>query len=55
MISSLDLKQNILFPTRPKPAFGRQGLDWDRWARIQFSQVQAKDELMLVDVDVDVG
>ena len=22
--------------TRPKPAFGRQGLDWDRWARIQF-------------------
>ena len=25
--------------TRPKPAFGRQGLDWDRWARIQFSQV----------------
>ena len=24
--------------TRPKPAFGRQGLDWDRWARIQFSQ-----------------
>ena len=25
--------------TRPKPAFGRQGLDSDRWARIQFSQV----------------
>ena len=25
--------------TRPKPAFGRQGLDWDCWARIQFSQV----------------
>ena len=25
--------------TRPKPAYGRQGLDWDRWARIQFSQV----------------
>ena len=23
--------------TRPKPAYGRQGLDWDRWARIQFS------------------
>ena len=20
--------------TRPKPAYGRQGLDWDRWARI---------------------
>ena len=29
----------FLFKTRPKPAFGRQGLDWDRWARIQFSQV----------------
>ena len=25
--------------TRPKPAYGRQGLDSDRWARIQFSQV----------------
>ena len=25
--------------TRPKPAYGRQGLDWDCWARIQFSQV----------------
>ena len=25
--------------TRPKPAYGRQGLDCDRWARIQFSQV----------------
>ena len=24
--------------TRPKPAYGRQGLDSDRWARIQFSQ-----------------
>ena len=23
--------------TRPKPAYGRQGLDCDRWARIQFS------------------
>ena len=29
----------IFCNTRPKPAFGRQGLDWDRWARIQFSQV----------------
>ena len=29
----------IIYNTRPKPAFGRQGLDWDRWARIQFSQV----------------
>merc|ERR1719318_1230557 len=29
----------ILCSTRPKPAYGRQGLDWDRWARIQFSQV----------------
>ena len=29
----------IIMITRPKPAFGRQGLDWDRWARIQFSQV----------------
>ena len=26
--------------TRPKPAYGRQGLDWDCWARIQFSQVK---------------
>ena len=26
--------------TRPKPAYGRQGLDWDSRARIQFSQVQ---------------
>ena len=25
--------------TRPKPAYSRQGLDSDRWARIQFSQV----------------
>ena len=25
-----------LLSTRPKPAYGRQGLDWDRWARIQF-------------------
>ena len=33
-------KKSLLFiKTRPKPAFGRQGLDWDRWARIQFSQV----------------
>ena len=31
--------QLIFFKTRPKPAYGRQGLDWDRWARIQFSQV----------------
>ena len=30
---------NSLLQTRPKPAYGRQGLDWDRWARIQFSQV----------------
>ena len=29
----------VFLKTRPKPAFGRQGLDWDRWARIQFSQV----------------
>ena len=29
----------FLMTTRPKPAYGRQGLDWDRWARIQFSQV----------------
>ena len=29
----------LLLKTRPKPAYGRQGLDWDRWARIQFSQV----------------
>ena len=26
--------------TRPKPAYGRQGLGWDRQARIQFRQVQ---------------
>ena len=32
------VKQSFVM-TRPKPAFGRQGLDWDRWARIQFSQV----------------
>ena len=25
--------------TRPKPAYGRQGLDWDRRARIHFGQV----------------
>ena len=25
--------------TRPKPAYGRQGLDWDRRARIQLGQV----------------
>ena len=28
------------YQTRPKPAYGRQGLDWDCWARIQFSQVK---------------
>ena len=27
------------YDTRPKPAYGRQGLDWDRRARIQFGQV----------------
>ena len=32
-------KSAVFFNTRPKPAYGRQGLDWDRWARIQFSQV----------------
>ena len=29
--------------TRPKPAYGRQGLGWDRQARIQFRQVQFGD------------
>ena len=29
----------FIISTRPKPAYGRQGLYWDRWARIQFSQV----------------
>ena len=24
----------LFVQTRPKPAYGRQGLDWDRWARI---------------------
>ena len=28
-----------IYSTRPKPAYGRQGLDWNCWARIQFSQV----------------
>ena len=33
-------EKNVCFyVTRPKPAYGRQGLDSDRWARIQFSQV----------------
>ena len=36
--------------TRPKPAFGRQGLDWDRWARIQFSQVHFGAKLDLTDL-----
>ena len=31
--------ESLFCYTRPKPAFGRQGLDWDCWARIQFSQV----------------
>ena len=30
---------NIL-STRPKPAYGRQGLGWDRQAMIQFRQVK---------------
>ena len=38
IIRSVSL-QETFFQTRPKPAYGRQGLDWDRWARIQFSQV----------------
>ena len=35
-ICALILKQTFV-KTRPKPAYGRQGLDWDRWARIQFT------------------
>ena len=27
--------------TRPKPAYGRQGLQWDRWVRIQFRRVHS--------------
>ena len=34
-----DIDEQLFEHTRPKPAFGRQGLDSDRWARIQFSQV----------------
>ena len=34
-----DIDEKLFEHTRPKPAFGRQGLDSDRWARIQFSQV----------------
>ena len=35
-----DKKVSVMFLfTRPKPAYGQQGLDWDRWARIQFGQV----------------
>ena len=30
----------IFLQTRPKPAYGRQGLGWDRQAMIQFRQVQ---------------
>ena len=33
------VRRQFFNTTRPKPAYGRQGLDWDRWARIQFSQV----------------
>ena len=33
------LQLQTFVQTRPKPAYGRQGLDWDRWVRIQFSQV----------------
>ena len=29
----------VFFKTRPKPAYGRQGLEWDRWVRIQFRRV----------------
>ena len=29
----------IINNTRPKPAYGRQGLDWSRRARIQFCGV----------------
>ena len=36
---SLEIESAVFWYTRPKPAYGRQGLDWDRWARIQFSQV----------------
>ena len=34
--------------TRPKPAYGRQGLDSDRWARIQFSQVHFGPKTLLL-------
>ena len=32
-------EKSRFFITRPKPAYGLQGLDWDRRARIQFGQV----------------
>ena len=42
------LDGEILRGTRPKPAYGRQGLGWDRQARIQFRQVQfGMDTLLL--------
>ena len=30
---------NSLLQTRPKPAYGRQGLEWDRRVRIQLRRV----------------
>ena len=30
----------LLYTTKPKPAYGRQGLGWDRQAMIQFRQVK---------------
>ena len=30
---------SLFGPTRPKPAYGRQGLEGDRWVRIQLRRV----------------
>ena len=35
---NIKIPENLM-QTRPKPAYGRQGLDWDRRARIHFGQV----------------
>ena len=37
--AGLQTERATFFSTRPKPAYSQQGLDWDRWTRIQFSQV----------------
>ena len=33
------MNESLFVETRPKPAYGRQGLEWDRQVRIQLRRV----------------